>query len=70
MDARREPEAPRGPRGADFGPLFIVARGHQDLVGPVKVLLASVGPYRVIEDRRQDRSLFPREGREGHWRTE
>lgn len=44
---------------------LIVARGHRDLFEQIQTLVGEMGWVRVIEDRRQDQTLLPREGREG-----
>jgi hypothetical protein len=44
---------------------LIVARGHHDLFEQIQTLVGEMGWVRVIEDRRQDQTLLPREGREG-----
>jgi hypothetical protein len=58
------PEA--GPGGAaDETYFLIVGRGHRDLLEQVKGVLGDTGWVRVIEDRRRDATLLPREGRGG-----
>jgi hypothetical protein len=44
---------------------LIVARGHRDLLAQIQGLVGGMGWVRVIEDRRRDQNLLPREGREG-----
>jgi len=44
---------------------LIVARSHRNLLEQLKTLTGDLGWVRVIEDRRQDLTLLPREGREG-----
>jgi hypothetical protein len=44
---------------------LIVARGHRDLLTQIQGLVGGMGWVRVIEDRRRDQNLLPREGREG-----
>ena len=44
---------------------LVVARGHQDLLDQVKGVVGDVWWVRVIEDRRDDPTILPREGREG-----
>lgn len=51
--------------GEPGAPFLVVARGHQDLLEELKSLLGETGRVRVIEDRRADPTLLPREGREG-----
>ena len=44
---------------------LVVAKGHGDLLEQVKATVADISWVRVIEDRRNERVLLPREGREG-----
>lgn len=44
-------------------PICIVARGRDDLVSELEAIFA--GSVRVVENRRRDPALLPREGREG-----
>lgn len=44
---------------------LVVAKGHEDLLAQVKATVAGISWIRVIEDRRNERVLLPREGREG-----
>lgn len=44
---------------------LVVARGHTVLYEQLKAVVGELGHVRVIEDRRRDRTLLPREGREG-----
>ncbi len=44
---------------------LVVARGHQDLLEELQRMVRDVGWVRVIEDRREDRTLLPRERRKG-----
>ncbi len=54
------------PRGSDEESYFlIVARGHRNLLEQIKATVGDMGWVRVIEDRRRDQTLLPREGREG-----
>lgn len=45
--------------------LFLVARGSLDLLQDLKAFVEGLGWVRVIEDRRHENLLLPREGREG-----
>ena len=63
--SRTLPDALPSGSAADESYFLIVARGHRNLLGQVKALLGKMGWIRVIEDRRQDPTLLPREGREG-----
>jgi len=57
---------PAAPRPAASEQTFlVVARGHPDLLEELQRVVRDVGWVRVIEDRREDRTLLPREGREG-----
>ena len=54
------------PAGRRSGESFlVVAKGHADLLEQVKATVADLSWIRVIEDRRHERILLPREGREG-----
>lgn len=54
------------PAGRASGESFlVVARGHRDLLEQVKATVSDISWIRVIEDRRNERLLLPREGREG-----
>ena len=44
-------------------PICVVARGRDDLVPELEAIFA--GSVRVVENRRRDPALLPREGREG-----
>jgi hypothetical protein len=44
---------------------LIVARGHRDLLAQIQGLVGGMGWVRVIEDRRREHNLLPREGHEG-----
>ena len=61
-----QPPAPQPPDASDRQTVLVVARGHQDLFEELKALIGDeVGWVRVIEDRRADPTILPREGREG-----
>jgi hypothetical protein len=45
--------------------LFLVARGSLDLLGELREFLEDLGWIKVVEDRRSEPTLLPREGREG-----
>jgi hypothetical protein len=42
-----------------------VARGHGDLLEQLKEVVGELGWVRPIQDRRDDPTILPREGREG-----
>jgi hypothetical protein len=44
---------------------LVVARGHRNLYAELKELVGTGGQVEVIEDRRRDPTILPREGREG-----
>jgi hypothetical protein len=44
---------------------LIVARGHGDLLDQLKEVVGDLGWVRLVEDRRQDETILPREGRQG-----
>jgi hypothetical protein len=47
-------------------PFLVVARGHQDLLEELRAVLGdAMGPIQMIEDRRHDQTILPREGRQG-----
>jgi hypothetical protein len=50
-------------RGIPEAPLFIVARGASDLAARLEAIFGDA--VRIVENRRQDPALLPREGREG-----
>ncbi len=55
--------APRTPtRGQTF---LVVARGHGDLLEQLKEVVGDLGWVRLVEDRRHDDTILPREGRAG-----
>ena len=62
IDVETTDSAGRRSSGESF---LVVARGHQDLLQEVKATIAEMSWVRVIEDRRHERVLLPREGREG-----
>jgi hypothetical protein len=45
--------------------LAVVAQGEPALLDAIRVALGPLPGLRIIEDRRRDRTLLPREGREG-----
>lgn len=59
------PAVPVSASAADEAYFLIVARGHRNLLDQVQALLGDLGWIRVIEDRRRDPTILPREGREG-----
>jgi len=65
MARRTAPQpAPSGKKPGDQT-FLVVARGHQDLLDELKHVVGDVGWVRVIEDRRDDPTILPREGRQG-----
>lgn len=44
---------------------LIVARGHGDLLDQLKEVVGDLGWVRLVEDRRRDETILPREGRQG-----
>jgi putative nucleotidyltransferase with HDIG domain len=44
---------------------LVVARGYQDLLSELQAIVGELTSVRVIADRRTDRTLLPRTGREG-----
>jgi hypothetical protein len=71
-DIRQELEALVEGPAADAQPtppadqtFLIVARGHDDLLDQLKELVGDLGWVRLVEDRRHDETLLPREGRQG-----
>ncbi|HSB60604.1 MAG TPA: hypothetical protein VLI67_02720 [Vicinamibacteria bacterium] len=62
---RALPETPSSLTPRDDQYFLIVARGHRDLLQEIEGLVGGMGWVRVIEDRRRDQNLLPREGREG-----
>ncbi len=58
--SRTEPASERDDR-----PFFVIARGHGDLLEALRAVLEDLGWPRLIEDRRREGLLLPREGREG-----
>ena len=43
------------------GTLIVVAKGQQDLLRDLRAVFGGIGRTRIIEDRRRDRTLLPRE---------
>ena len=54
-------------RGAtpDENTFLIVARGHGELLDQLKEVVGDLGWVRLVEDRRRDETILPREGRQG-----
>jgi hypothetical protein len=44
---------------------LIVARGHDELLAQLQEVVGDLGWVRLVEDRRHDETLLPREGRQG-----
>ena len=61
----------RSPGGAspgaapDENTFLIVARGHGELLDQLKEVVGDLGWVRLVEDRRRDETILPREGRQG-----
>jgi hypothetical protein len=71
-DLRRELELmmnARGPEPKASTPpdktFLIVAKGHGELLDQLKQVVGDLGWVRLVEDRRQDETILPREGRQG-----
>ncbi|HEV8307237.1 MAG TPA: hypothetical protein VGW35_06175 [Methylomirabilota bacterium] len=64
-----EPPAVAGPSGGDQT-FLIVAKGHGDLLDQLKEVVGDLGWVRLVEDRRQDETILPREGRQGTIRVD
>lgn len=58
-------EAPAGDKT-----FLIVARGHADLLDQLQEVVGDLGWVRLVEDRRHDETLLPREGRQGTARVD
>ena len=63
--SRTLPASPPPGSGSDDAYFLIVARGHRELLSQLQSVLGEMGWIRIIEDRRRDETLLPREGREG-----
>ena len=44
---------------------LIVAKGHGELLDQLKEVVGDLGWVRLVEDRRHDETILPREGRQG-----
>jgi hypothetical protein len=44
---------------------LIVAKGHGELLDQLKEVVGDLGWVRLVEDRRKDETILPREGRQG-----
>jgi hypothetical protein len=44
---------------------LIVAKGHGELLDQLKEVVGDLGWVRLVEDRRRDETILPREGRQG-----
>ena len=49
---------------------LIVAKGHGELLDQLKEVVGDLGWVRLVEDRRQDETILPREGRQGTIRVD
>jgi hypothetical protein len=59
------PATPRRGPPADDQAFLVVARGQGDLLDQLKEVVGDLGWVRPIQDRRDDPTILPREGREG-----
>ena len=57
-------DAAAGPAAGE-NTFLIVARGHGELLDQLKEVVGDLGWVRLVEDRRRDETLLPREGRQG-----
>jgi hypothetical protein len=71
-DVRREleelakvPAAETPPTAAPDQTFLIVAKGHEELLDQLKEVVGDLGWVRLVEDRRRDETILPREGRLG-----
>ena len=64
---RSPPPAAGGSPGAEPGEntFLIVARGHDELLAQLQEVVGDLGWVRLVEDRRHDETILPREGRQG-----
>jgi hypothetical protein len=58
------PEAEPTPPPGDQT-FLIVAKGHTDLLAQLQGVVGDLGWVRLVEDRRADETILPREGRQG-----
>jgi hypothetical protein len=67
LGGRPEPRPAATRHGAppDDQAFLVVARGHGDLLDQLKEVVGDLGWVRPIQDRRDDPTILPREGREG-----
>jgi hypothetical protein len=71
-DLRRELELMMNAPAAESKPatppdktFLIVAKGHGELLDQLKEVVGDLGWVRLVEDRRHDETILPREGRQG-----
>jgi hypothetical protein len=72
-DLRREleqlmmkaPAAEPQPSAPPDRTFLIVAKGHGELLDQLKEVVGDLGWVRLVEDRRHDETILPREGRQG-----
>ncbi len=57
--------ADAAPAASSDQTFLIVARGHGELLDQLKEVVGTLGWVRLVEDRRRDETILPREGREG-----
>ncbi|MBI3456042.1 MAG: hypothetical protein HY002_09690 [Candidatus Rokubacteria bacterium] len=65
QDHPSDPGAPAQPVAHGGQTFLVVARGHSDLLDQLKEVVGDLGWVRLVEDRRDDPTILPREGREG-----
>ncbi len=65
-EERTDHEPPPPQPSESDQPFLVVARGHRDLLEELRTILGdAIGLIRVIEDRRSDQTILPREDRQG-----
>jgi hypothetical protein len=63
--ASASPPPAGGAQAAGENTFLIVARGHEELLSQLKEVVGDLGWVRLVEDRRHDETILPREGRQG-----
>jgi hypothetical protein len=61
----RAPAADPQPTPPPDQTFLIVAKGHGELLDQLKEVVGDLGWVRLVEDRRRDETILPREGRQG-----
>jgi hypothetical protein len=61
----RAPAADPQPTAPPDRTFLIVAKGHGELLDQLKEVVGDLGWVRLVEDRRRDETILPREGRQG-----